>query len=147
MKCQYVVISESFSLDVTSGRVSLFHLIDRIPVVSTPFVIPVLNFIALFEQEDGDEDQVPFDLETSINGNVIAAFKQHVYFHDGQKLNRNLSQLQGAIIPEPGILSFRAVVGGEVLGYWNVIIEKSESDDQATSGIISKPKRRKKRKD
>lgn len=93
--------AQSASIDVSTGRLSAFNLVDRLNVVSLPVVLPEL-VVGFFLRKDKDEPNT-FDLSIIFksNGNVFNEMPFVVDFA-GDSSCKTLVGIQNAILPAPG---------------------------------------------
>lgn len=107
----FVLATDSVIQDVSTNQVSVINLIERITPPSFPSVVPRLTFFAIFER---DEDSRDLDTEAKIHilldRKRIFSDNLNVHFSKGSKLNRNIVQFQGFLLPAPGPLQVQVTI-------------------------------------
>jgi hypothetical protein len=107
MRVLFALCAQSATVDRSTNRLSIFNVIDHLPVSSFPLNIPSIAFVTTVES---DHDQVNNSIsgiaEIIANGQSIFRFAVAITFTDNQ-LARTVLNFQGIPVKEPGFLTFR----------------------------------------
>ena len=105
MRVVYFICAESSSLDVQSGRVSIFHILDEVSATALPIFMASAATVVLFEREPDDPQVLEALLSVALNGNELAKLPINIDFQDKPR-HRSLGTIQGMMIPNAGTVSF-----------------------------------------
>jgi hypothetical protein len=134
MKCPFFVCSESSAIDAQTGRVSIFHILEDLHVVSAPFIIHSLAVVAFLSKEDHDDDVSEGKIEISIADRIISTFQVSINFQ-GQLRHRSLSLIQGTIVTAFGVLLLKLTIKDVELARWSVSIMQVNLPVNASSAV------------
>lgn len=121
MKLKYIICAESSSLDVTTGRVSMFHLLEDIGVASVPFFIQSVSISVLLEREQNELNSITIQLVVKSNNQELVTLPMQIEFLDKLR-NRNLGTIQGIVVPNFGTMQFVVTYQGQELGRWEFTV-------------------------
>jgi len=93
--------AQSASIDVSTGRLSAFNLVDRLNVVSLPVVLPELVVGFLLRKDKDEPNTFNLRILFKSNGNVFNDMPFVVDFA-GDSACKTLVGIQNAILPAPG---------------------------------------------
>lgn len=105
MKVQFALCAQAVTVDRTSNRLSIFNVIDLLPVSNFPHFIPGIAFACLIENEESDRSVKGF-FQIISNDVLVGAAEVPINFTEN-RLARIVLNFQGISVPKPGPLSFR----------------------------------------
>src|SRR5947208_3154590 len=73
-RCLLHVASDSAAIDLSTNRLSIFHIIEEINSPAFPTLVPTLTIVTLIEKEDGDNDNIGVRILAMLNGSQISEF-------------------------------------------------------------------------
>jgi len=115
--CHLAVCSDSFSVDQTTNRVSLFNLLDQLRIVGFPAVIPRMTMFFFVVREPMDPERTQATVTLRLGTQEL--FSTGLELNIGSSLrSRAVINLQGVVIPAPGTVTSEIAVNGVVLGRW-----------------------------
>jgi hypothetical protein len=112
MRVQFALCAQSASVDRTSNRVSIFGVIDHLPVSTFPIVVPNVTFVSVIENDKGGESSIRGSLEISTKRGVVSQFDIPIYFTNN-RLARVVVNFQGIPVNEPTPLTFRLKISDQ----------------------------------
>jgi hypothetical protein len=101
LKFKNVIVSESSSVDKTTGNLSVFNIFNNLSILSFPVVMNKIVITVILEREDDDEIEGNFEL--IINQNGVPDLHQTIPYLFKNAYGQNLKiQINGYLIKEPG---------------------------------------------
>lgn len=101
MRVQFALCSQSASVDRTSNRLSIFNVIDHLPVTSLP-IRPTVTFVSVIEGDEGESTEgISADIEIWTDGAKFWGTKVPLTFVD-HRLARFILTFQGLPVSKPG---------------------------------------------
>lgn len=134
-KLEFFAVSESISVDQSTNKVSLFEILESIPIdpASSVTVIPKCVAASLWRMEAGDENrdfqimlrlyQPGEEVSEDFATNLTATSARHRVF----------TTLIGVPLRGPGDLRFEILLNGVHAAEHVVTLEKEESDEELPS--------------
>jgi hypothetical protein len=113
MRVQFALCAQTASIDRTTNRVSIFNVIDHLPVSSFPINIPAVTFVSVIESDRDGDTNVKGILEISTSKSLIFKTEVPINF-TSNRLARVVINFQGVPVREPGPLTFRLTIPDEV---------------------------------
>src|SRR5208282_433451 len=101
MRCDLFAVAESSSIDITTNRLSIFHVWDDLTTPILPVVLPSLAVVAMFTREQNEPDNVELQIDVSFTGKTLAQFPLAVSFQSMLK-TRFVATIQGIVFSEQG---------------------------------------------
>lgn len=114
--------SESSALDVQTNRVSLFHILEEVSVVAFPAFLHSVAVVAVLGRDADDQEKAKLALNIGTNAGPIASFPVEVDFV-GKSRYRNMTLLQGLMLPQSTSLEFILLQKEQELARWQVPIQ------------------------
>jgi hypothetical protein len=107
MKVQFSLCAQTASVDRASNRLSIFSVVDHIPALSLPFVLPALTFVSILQSEQEEPVTANFTgvFEIRNNETLIAKADVPISFIYG-RLARVILNVTGLHIAAVGHLHF-----------------------------------------
>lgn len=119
MKTIFASVSESSSLDLQTGRLSIFHILEDLHISSFPAFVPSICLSAVCEREQDEPSTVTVDIVVLLGGLQIAHIPSRIDFHNQRKA-RAISYIQGLAINRPADLEISVNFGQQTLFTWKV---------------------------
>jgi len=125
-KLEYFVVAESVSVDQTTNRISVFHILEEIHAPKFPVVVPQLAAIVHWNAQDGDAER---DFQVS----VLITFPdgQHKEFNQNFRMIRprlrTIANFMAIEIPGPGTMTIEIRLNGEYRASHTIDIRKIET--------------------
>jgi hypothetical protein len=113
MKVQFALCAQTASIDRTTNRVSIFNVIDHLPVSSFPINVPAVTFVSVIESDKDGDSNVKGILEITANKSLVARVDVPINFTTN-RLARVVINFQGIPVREAGPLTFRLTIPTEV---------------------------------
>lgn len=108
--------------DAQTNNVSVFNILEQVNGAGFPTFIPTLFIVAFVKREKDDPENCTATLEINLGETSLGAFPIDIAF--GEKLkSRLITELQGLVIPQPGILSFELKIDNQKINAWEVRVE------------------------
>ncbi len=125
-KLEYFLVAESVSVDQTTNRISIFHILEEIHVAKFPFALPLLAAVAQWNAEDGDVDR-DFQVGLVIKppDGQPKEFSQN--FRMIHPRLRTIMNLVGLPLTQPGTMTVEIKLNGDHKAYHTTDIRKIES--------------------
>jgi len=106
MKTRLFVVSEAAVIDRKTNNLSVFNILEHLSVQGFPLVIPRLFIVASLDRGEKDENTTQLTLQVKQNHTTV--FNQTLEFDfQDKETTRNLIELLGFTVTEPGFLLFR----------------------------------------
>jgi hypothetical protein len=106
MKIQLALCAQTVTVDRATNRLSIFNVIDLLPVSSFPHYVPGIAFVCIIENDDDSNRNVKGFFQILSNGVLVAASEVPIHFTEN-RLARIVLNFQGIPVPKPGPLIFR----------------------------------------
>ncbi|MDI1344099.1 MAG: hypothetical protein PSV22_08390, partial [Pseudolabrys sp.] len=121
----HLTCAEGTSIDASTKRLSLFHILERLETSTFPTALQRFMFVAMFAREANDADSNSLRLRIAL-GDVVLLEKPLAFSFQGAAKSRLLAEFNGLAIPGTGILSFALESdSGQHLGSWDIAVEKT----------------------
>lgn len=114
MRVQFAVCAQAVTVDRTSNRLSIFNVMDILPVLIFPHVIPAITFVCVVESDQEDESSAKGFFQVLSDGVLVAASEIPINFAEN-RLARIVLNFQGVPVPKPGSLMFRMTLPNGVV--------------------------------
>ncbi len=125
MKLTYLTCAEGTSIDASTKRLSLFHILERLETSTFPTALQRFVLVAMFAREANDLDSNSLRLRIAL-GETVLLERPLAFSFQGTAKSRLLAEFNGLAIPGIGILSFAVQSnGGQHLGSWDIAVEKT----------------------
>lgn len=119
MRVSFFATAQGVVVDQRSNGLSLFNVIEDLGAPAFPFILPPLS-LALSVQREGDEpDDVLLEIELKLDDHQLISAKVNGHFQ-GRPMLRIVSDLQGILVPAPGLLNLFVRYEGEELARWTI---------------------------
>jgi hypothetical protein len=120
MRCELFAVAESASIDITTNRLSIFHIWDEITTPSLPTMMPSLAIVMMLTREENEPNDVDLQVSVSRNGQTLAQIPATVSFQTMLKA-RFVATVQGMVFTEQGVYELAVHRGDEPpLGAWRI---------------------------
>ena len=107
MRVQFALCSQTASVDRASNRLSIFNVIDHLPVTSLPIRIPMVTFVSVIESADAENTEgVNADIDIYVDDKKLFGTQVPLTFAD-HHLARFTLAFQGIPVSKPGEIVFR----------------------------------------
>jgi hypothetical protein len=119
MKIIMFSCSEVSVLDGRTNALSLINILEDINVLAFPAVIPRLTICFIVRRNESETEDAPAAVKIKLS--EVTLFEQAVnvaFFNRNQA--RGILELQGLIVPSPGILTFSLEIANSVSAEWTV---------------------------
>ena len=125
MKLTYLTCAEGTSIDASTKRLSLFHILERLEAATFPTALQRFALVAMFAREANDLDSYSLRLRIAL-GKTVLLERPVAFSFQGSAKSRLLAEFNGLAIPETGILSFSIQSDSDqLLGAWEIAVEKT----------------------
>jgi hypothetical protein len=131
-------VAENISLDRETNEISAFTIMEGVAAAQFPVFLRRLTFLAVIDVEDGDAREFPARFTLTLHGKDLVTQDLRISFLD-QKRARCIVRLQGAVVPEPGVLTFRLTTGTAVLAEYGVDFELLTPDQILAMAVPAAP--------
>ena len=116
MKLKLGLVARDVIVAQDSGVPSAINILEGIQGGGFPLFIQGLAFLTVWQRENGDPDEHVGNLIVRLDNTELV--RQQVRFaFQGRPLARNVAQIAGLLIPQPGILEFREEYGEQSASY------------------------------
>lgn len=132
MRCLLAVCADSAVVDQSSNRLSLFNVIDSLAIEQFPVIFSRITPVFIIERDDGEAEDLEGSLVISMGGNELFRFPINATFAGRPRL-RLVPQVQGLIVPFPGVVRSAFFQGEREIGYWEFPVQRTEPSQQ---GIV-----------
>jgi hypothetical protein len=113
MNVQFALCAQSASVDRTSNRVSIFNVIDHLPVASLPIFLPTVTFVSILECEDQEAVSFKGIFDVTLNEASLTRAEVPVTF-TANRLARVMLTVNTIPIREQGTLVFKLLIPEKV---------------------------------
>jgi hypothetical protein len=113
---EFFVVSESFAVDASTSRVSIFNVLEEVAAVTGRPVAPSMAIVALWNREPGDEGrdfQASVIIHTSGEQTAPPPRRFDVNFRMDDARARTIIHLQNYPTPAPCEIRFELLLNGE----------------------------------
>lgn len=127
MKTKFFLCADSTTIDSRTNTISAFHIYEEAQAASYPLVLPRLAILVSIEREPSESNTPPLSLQ----GNLadlppLFTVPINVTFSSDKTTARIVADINGLVIPAPGILHLSLLFNGESLATWDVKFNKGE---------------------
>ena len=120
MRCDLFAVAESTSIDITTNRLSIFHIWDEINTPILPTMVPSVAVVMMLTREENEPADVELYIAVSLNGQRLAQIPATASFQTMLK-TRFVATVQGMVFTEQGIYELEIHRGEEPpLGVWRI---------------------------
>jgi|SRR5580692_5463183 hypothetical protein len=116
------IVCEGVSIDVTTGQVSIYSLLESVPVQNMPAFFPPLSFLAILTREPNDPSGPAATLNVSLGGAHVLSAPVIVDFKN-QFRTRVTVRVNGLVVTTPGVLRFSLSILGDEVATRSVAVE------------------------
>lgn len=116
MRCNLAVVAKDIILAHDTGLPSAINIIEGIQASGFPTFIQNISFLTVWVKDANDQDEHKGSLAVRLNGKDLIGGPLTIAFRDKPTI-RNITEIQGLVIPEPGNLEFRIEFNGAVASY------------------------------
>ncbi len=123
---EYFLVADSFSVDQTTNRLSIFHVLEEIHAPEFPIVIARLVAVAHWNAEEGDADrdfQIGFIIKSP--DGERPEFTQN--FRMIRPRHRTIAHFMGLPVPGPGVMTIEIRLNGKHEAVHTIDIRKIEA--------------------
>lgn len=105
MKLLYAVVAEIILRDFQSNSFSAINIIEGVKAEGTPALFPQVNFLTVWEKQEGDKEVEEFQFVVKLNENILFQQAATMGF-EGRRRGRLNVSLRGLALPGGGELEF-----------------------------------------
>jgi hypothetical protein len=128
MKLSMILCCEISLLDARTNTVSCINLLEEINSPQFPVLMPQFSVVALFDREEGDDENDECEVIIKIGGQELVRAPIGIAFQSGRR-HRSLVNLQGFVVPLPGQLLVSISKQSSELGIWEIpVIQQPRTD-------------------
>lgn len=109
MRVIFTVCAQSATVDRTTNRLSVFNVIDHLPISALPLTIPAISFVAVIEGDDQAVGSVNGMAEVASGAQTLFRYTVPVVFTDN-RIARVILNFQSIPVHSLGPLTFRLVL-------------------------------------
>ena len=121
MKVTSFLCVESAVIDKTTNRLSLFHVLEQINAASFPVPCPKFSVVTVVSRNLNEPNKEELEVRLSLNRKHIVSMPISIDFQKG-KLSRFIGELQGLVLPGPGILRASLRHNNRTVNTWDIEI-------------------------
>ena len=114
-----MLCAEGVVRDRESNNISVFNILEKMQPAGFPILIQRLFVLAFLERLPTDLEDLECVARITIGEVELTTLPGRVNFQ-GQTLARWIIQLQGLVIPNPGVLSITLLYGEQRLSSYNI---------------------------
>lgn len=118
-------VSETVVVDARTNRVSIINISEDYQTASFPFVAGNLTALAMFEREDGDEDQHAGRLEIRCGEGLVLSGSINIDF-GGIRRTRAVMEIGTFEVQECDHVHFDLIIGDVSVSRWSVAVRLTE---------------------
>lgn len=124
-----VIFCAEFTIrDGDTNALSAINLLDDIRGAPLPFLIPRVSIVTLLERDANDPPDFPARMTIRLDGQQLFTGNFVIAFGDRMRI-RNVTSLQGLVVPGPGVLRFELFRGdgqGQTLGATSITVSAGQ---------------------
>ncbi len=124
MQVKLFICSSSSALDARTNSISVFHILEEIHAPAYPIVIPGMSVIALLDLDDGEPIDQEIELRFYLGDQQLFAVPFQTDFQVRRKA-RALADLNGLVVPAPGILRILLHSAGHDIVSWQILCDQN----------------------
>jgi hypothetical protein len=110
IESKLALLAEGISIDQESNQVSILNMLENLAGESFPLFIQRVVFFALFGREDADPSQHQAVFSITVGDRELVRQALQIDFAD-KKRTRAVVRMGAIVIPQPGSVVFKFVVG------------------------------------
>lgn len=111
--------ADSASIDARTNTLSAFHIVEDYHAAAFPVVVPRISVLMVLFRDPTDPAVPEVQLLVYLGDQQLSASPLPVNF--GQRLTvRAIADLNGLVIPGPGVLRFVVGIGAQVVDSWTI---------------------------
>ncbi len=114
-----MLCAEGVVRDSESNNISVYNILERIQPAGFPVFIQRLFVLAFLDRLPTDPERFECVVRVTIGEVELTSLPGRVNFQ-GRTVARWIIQLQGLVIPNPGVLSITLLSGGQRLSSYNI---------------------------
>jgi len=125
-KLEYFIVADSISVDQTTNRMSVFHVLEEVHAPLFPIVIPRLAAVAHWNAEEGDVDR-DFQVRIIITSPDDQPKEFNQNFRMVRPRHRTIANFMGLPVQGPGVMTIEIRLNGEHKASHTIDIRKIET--------------------
>jgi len=123
LNLKLLLCADSNSLDSRSNTISAFHILEDFNAASFPVALPRVTVVAMVDREETDPSDIELQLRVYLGDKELFAGPFALNF--AQRLSaRALIEMQGIVVPNPGVLSFVLLNADQIFGSWAIRVSQ-----------------------
>jgi hypothetical protein len=116
MRCKLAIAAREVLIAQDTGIPSAINIIEGINAAGFPTLVPGLAFLSVWTREDGDAEEHKGQIVVKVDD--VELIRAEAYFSfQGRPFTRHIAQFPALIVPQPGVLDFRAEFDGLIGNY------------------------------
>jgi hypothetical protein len=108
--------------DANSNNVSVFSILEQLTPEGFPAFMQELDVLSVWQRDAGDPKDQELRFVVRLNKTEKIAVKVELRFGEAL-INRNIANLRGIVVDEPGELSFSFSQGKKTLAQYAVVVK------------------------
>lgn len=125
IRCRLAVCAESVVRDASTNNVSALNILEMVSAHKFPILVPKLFALFMLVREQGDSETPTCSMSVSVSGEQLNAFPINVNFQ-GKLRNRVIAEINGLVIPKPGILRVSIIIENQESGWWEIEVAQKD---------------------
>ena len=121
LKCRLAVVADSVVRDADSNYVSIFNVFEEVNSFGFPLALNKFYALFMLTRQATDTEQYDGRLRMTLAGVQLTDVPLRFDFQ-GKVNTRVMAQLNGLIIPAPGILRTSLFIGADEIGHWETAV-------------------------
>lgn len=111
--------ADNAALDGRYNTISAFHILEEVGAATFPLVVPRLAIIGMFSREETDPINIELQLQVTLGAAQLLVASVPLNFAH-QLRTRAILELNGFLLPTPGLVVFSLRHGESLLTSWSI---------------------------
>jgi hypothetical protein len=124
MQALLFLCAQSIAIDSRINTISVFHILEGLRAPAYPVVIPSISVVALLELDEQEPPNPDIELRFVLGGQQQLFTGPYPSSFQVNRKARAVAELNGLVIPAPGMLRISLHWQGRDIVSWNVACEQ-----------------------
>lgn len=123
MRCVLIAATELCVIDARTNNLSLINLLQDINSPTFPVVLPKLALAVILDRQENEQQQITTSIRMAIEETQLFDVPFQIDFQ-GRLRVRAVADMQGVLLPRPGVLKASLHYENAELGAWTLSVNQ-----------------------